>query len=339
MHFRFTNIRWTRHGYGTIGGFELATIIITCVALIIGGAAISMEKSGTIIIFIIFGTLASLFCIAIVIFSYIGTQTRFFDEYAGCSGDYDGALSIWNAVDSYMYSVDSLLCSKECPCQIDEKTATYYSANSTTAPYFNLWSTSTIGAKRFQDCSRKVLGQALSEYYISNAYFNHTFHPSNFHEYYANMEEYFKCTGFCGTTYFNGKTGSNQKIIKYLFSDLSKDGIPEHFGCLPLMMTWLRKTVNALSAISCFLFVILVALIILSVLIMLNSGSEDDGYENKDEDQYAGDFQNVKNPAEENIDNNYNYNKIQNNDLSKDNEFKPTVGQRNEENMNFNPSS
>lgn len=266
-------MRWTKHGYGTIGSIELAAILLAIIVLLIGIAVFCNPKptAGSLIMFIILAGLSALFLLAIIIFVFISTKMRYFNEYLGCNGDYRGMLSIWNSVDNYLYSVDSLLCSPECPCYFNEKTANHFASNSTTAPYYNMWDTreSYEYATKFQHCLPKVQGLAKAEYSVSNAYFNHTFDTKKFNDYYARIEKYFKCTGFCGTMYYNGKTQTNQKIVKYLFSDIDKYGIPEHFGCLPLLFKWLRKTLNAFAAVCCFLFVILLLLIVLAILMLL----------------------------------------------------------------------
>ena len=88
-----------------------------------------------------------------------------------------------------------------------------------------------------------------------------------FRKYYKHIEEKFHCVGFCGTTYYNTRTQTNAKIVKYLFSDLTK-GIPEHFGCVGDIMSWLRKTVNAFAACALFMFVIQFILFILALLFL-----------------------------------------------------------------------
>ena len=137
--------------------------------------------------------------------------------------------------------------------------------------YFNLWEkeNKTILPKRFQDCPDVVKEQALNEYLLSNAYYNHTFRDDWFQEYYSHLEDKFKCTGFCGTTYYNGKTRSNSKIVKYLFTDYTR-GIPEHFGCLSSMMDWLRKTLNAFASCGIFLFVFEMVLFVLGCMMLCN---------------------------------------------------------------------
>ena len=288
-------MRWTKNGYGTFGALEVTAITIVAFAIVIGYVAIGTVASGLLIFFIVVAALASLCIMGIAVFSLLATKMRYFDEYKGCNGDFDGFLSIWNAIDSYMYAVDSLFCSDACPCYLNDTTSVYYSSNSSTAPYYNLWTTSdkTSSPIRFQDCKDEVIGQAKAEYYITNAYFNNTFNDKKFYDYFANIEKKFKCTGFCGTNYFNGKTQTNQKIVKYLFSDISEQGIPEHFGCFPFIIGWLRRTLNAIAGLGIVLFVVLIICIIAAVLLLLKSGVDED----EDEEQKPRTY--VKPPVRE----------------------------------------
>lgn len=265
---------WTKHGYGALGALQLASIILAWIVIGIGFVAFATASSCCLVVFSILSILSALFVLAIVIFCFIGTQTRYWKDWEGCTGDYDGYLSVWNSVDNYLQAVDSLLCSESCPCYFNETSTQLYVSNSTTAPYFNLWrkANRTINAKRFQDCPETVKSQAKNLYLSTNAYFNHTFRDDWFMKYYKHIEKKFKCTGFCSTVYFNGQTGTNAKIVKYLFSDYTKE-IPEHFGCLSSMMDWLRKTLNAFAACGLFLFVFLLLLMILAIM-LLAAGSE-----------------------------------------------------------------
>lgn len=264
---------WTKHGYGALGALELASIILAWIVIVIGFIAFLTEIAGCLIIFIILVLLSALFTLAVVIFCFIGTQTRYWDEYVGCNAKYDGLLSVWNSVDNYLYAVDSLLCSDRCKCYFGDITTNLYTANSTTAPYFNTWvkENRTLSALKFQDCPQIVQDDAMNIYYMSNAYYNHTFRDDWFHTYYKHIEDFFKCTGFCGTSY-NGPGGST-KIVKYLFSGIDR-GIPEHFGCLGAIMDWLRKTLNAFASCGIFLFVIEFILFVVGILMLCGSDGD-----------------------------------------------------------------
>ena len=102
---------------------------------------------------------------------------------------------------------------------------------------------------------------------MRNAYYNNSFKQDWFHTYYRHVEEYFQCTGFCSLTYNSSMTGTSMKIVKYLFSDVTK-GIPKHFGCLDRILDWLFKTLNALGAVCLFMFVVEVILFIIVILLL-----------------------------------------------------------------------
>lgn len=260
---------WSSHGFRTLGALQLAATLLVFVVIIIGFAGICTSNPGLMILFIILSILSALCSLGIAIFCFIGTQTRYWNDYVGCDAKYDGYLSMWNSVDNYLYAVDSLLCSDECPCYFNDVTTSLYASNTSTSPYYNLWKkdNKTTYAKRFQDCSDVVIAEAKNEYLYSNAYYNHTFNDKWFRKYYKHIEEKFHCVGFCGTTYYNTRTHTNAKIVKYLFSDLTK-GIPEHFGCVGDIMNWLRKTVNAFAACALVMFVIQFILFILALLLL-----------------------------------------------------------------------
>ena len=286
-------MNWTKHGYGSLGALEISCIILAIVIIAIGFLAIMSENKGLIVIFIILSFLSALFVLGIAIFCFISMRTRYWKEYLGCNADYKGFLSVWNSIDTYLQIVDQYFCGKNCPCYFGPKVTKLYTANSTTAPYYHLWekyefNDDSIKMKNIDNCiysldensddakgERKELYEILKERYLSrNAYFNHTFNVEKFHKYYKKIEKRFKCTGFCSITYFNNETNTNQKIVKYLFSDMTKE-IPEHFGCIGAIMDWLRKTLIAFAIIGLFLFLTLITLFVVGLL-LLGGGKEEE---------------------------------------------------------------
>ena len=284
---------WTKHGYGSLGALELSCIILAFIVIAIGFMALTSEKKGLIVLFIILSFLSALFVIGVAIFCLIATKTRYWKDYLGCTGNYKGLLSVWNSVDTYLQVVDQYFCGKNCPCFFGPTLTKLYTANSTTAPYYHIWekqefNDDNIKRKNIDYCidsidpnskdaksEKEELYKKLKEkYLIRNAYFNHTFKVDWFHTYYKHIEEHFKCTGFCSITYFNDETNTNQKIVKYLFSDMTKE-IPEHFGCIGAIMDWLRKTLIAFAIIGLFLFLTLITLFVVGLL-LLGGGKEEE---------------------------------------------------------------
>ena len=232
------------------------------IALMIGSACCL----ATLMIFLL---ISFLFTLAVAIFVFIGTKTRWWNESLGCNTQYDGMLRAWGSVDLYLQSVDELFCSKRCPCSFNRTISQKFILNTTTAPYFNQWGKRNLQLhpKRFQDCNKTEIDEAYNNYLMRNAYYNNSFKQDWFHTYYRHVEEYFQCTGFCSLTYNSSMTGTSMKIVKYLFSDVTK-GIPKHFGCLDRILDWLFKTLNDLGAVCLFMFVVEVILFIIVILLL-----------------------------------------------------------------------
>jgi hypothetical protein len=307
---------WTKHGYGSLGALELSCIILAFIVIAIGFMALTSEKKGLIVLFIILSFFSALFVIGVAIFCLIATKTRYWKDYLGCTGNYKGLLSVWNSVDTYLQVVDQYFCGKNCPCFFGPKLTKLYTANSTTAPYYHIWekqefNDDNIKRKNIDNCidsidtnskdaksEKEELYKKLKEKYLTrNAYFNHTFKVDWFHTYYKHIEEHFKCTGFCSITYFNDETNTNQKIVKYLFSDMTKE-IPEHFGCIGAIMDWLRKTLIAFAIIGLFLFLTLITLFVVGLLLLGGGKVEEEEGEVGEEREGEGEEEEEKKDEE-----------------------------------------
>jgi hypothetical protein len=136
---------------------------------------------------------------------------------------------------------------------------------------------------------------------MRNAYYNYTLNTYWFDWYFSKVEKYFKCTGFCGLTYYNENLRTNGKILKYLFSDLSN--VPDNFGCLDSFIHWLQRMMNAVGSFFVFIFVfqIILCAIILCMIVKgdnynfddLSNGDVEEKIELKD--KFDDDKKNIKN--------------------------------------------
>ena len=287
-------MRWAKHGYGSLGALELSCIIIAIIVICFGFFALMTNIKLISLIFSILCFISAAFVLGVAIFCFIAIKTRYWKDYLGCNANYKGFLSIWNSVDTYLQLVDEYLCGPECICKFESDQITLYTTNSTTLPYFNLWYTNINTDKNNdislrknidyccdnndnKECSNNQKNELYGDlnviYDKRNAYFNHTFKIKEFHKYYKHIEKHFKCTGFCGITYLNTNTQTNQKIVKYLFSDLTTE-IPQHYGCIGAIMDWLRKTIVAFGIIAVLLFVILMILFIIGLLYLCEADED-----------------------------------------------------------------
>ena len=147
--------------------------------------------------------------------------------------------------------------------------------NSTTVAYYNIWSKTIYEyyPVNINNCGNINLRKIYDEYVSKNAYFDHTFNQKKFHRFFQRFENDFKCTGFCGLNYYNDFTMTNQKIVKYLFSDINS-GIPHHFGCLHVMLDYVRKMILWFGINCIILFTVQFILFILGI-IMVKCASDD----------------------------------------------------------------
>jgi hypothetical protein len=171
----------------------------------------------------VFLFISVIFTYAIAIFTLVAGSIKYWDESIGCNSKYIGVLYAWAAVDTYLVSVDQTLCSPECPCYMNTTTSLKYLSNTTATPYYSHWTKNTdnTSAIRFENCSATSKANVWNTYKNTNAYSNWTLDQDLFAQYWSNVERKFSCNGFCSTSYWNPKTKTNMKMLKYLFSDIS----------------------------------------------------------------------------------------------------------------------
>lgn len=270
-------MNWTKYGFGALGASELSCILLVFVTGLIAFIAVMNLNSNIYPISLIFLLLSFLFCLAMGIFIFIGTQVRYWNEYVGCDTEYKGIYRVWTSIDTYIQAVDELFCSERCPCYFNRTTQYQFLQNTSLAPYLTQWTMSNNSdtPKRFQECEDQAKAEAYNRYLMRNSFYNHTINPDKFNTYFARVEKFFHCTGFCGTTYFNRDTQTNGKVAKYLFSNVTY-GVPDYIGCLPRLMDWLQKTLNAVGALFLILFVLQVILFVIILLLMSGSFEEED---------------------------------------------------------------
>lgn len=350
VHFRYTSTTWTDNSWSALGATELAAMIWVWIVMTFGLVALCIGSTCCLATLFVGLLLCFIFTFAIAIWVFIGTQTTYWNEAYGCDTKYKGFLEAWGSVDIYLQAVDELFCSYKCPCYVNRTTAQKFLYNYTAAPYYNLWSTFNISIKphRFQDCNVTETEAAYGNYLMRNAYYNNSFRQDWFHTYFTHVEEYFECTGFCSTTYFNTITGTNAKMVKYLFTDIAK-GVPKYIGCLEPILDWVTKTLNAFAAVCLFLVVILILFILIIIKLLAISFQEKNEIvksrkKAKDENQVSRDKAEEEKPKE---DTHKEGKKVTNPNKEDDiiitenifnTSFKPSDSQLQEKEIEFNPS-
>ena len=269
---------WTNHYFGPLGILEIVAISFSMLITLISFIIITLNSKILLIILLITLLISSIFTFIISIFLFIGTQIRYWNESLGCHTQYKGLYRAWKSVDIYLQSVDETLCSIDCPCYFNRTTTMKYLNNPNTNYYYNNWYVRnvSIDALRIQDCNKSSRKKSYNNYLMRNAYYNYTLNTYWFDWYFSKVEKYFKCTGFCGLTYYNENLRTNGKILKYLFSDLSN--VPDNFGCLDSFIHWLQRMMNAVGSFFVFIFVfqIILCAIILCMIVKGDNYNFDD---------------------------------------------------------------
>jgi hypothetical protein len=158
-----------------------------------------------------------------------------------------------------------------------------YLNNPNTNYYYNNWYVRnvSIDALRIQDCNKSSRKKSYNNYLMRNAYYNYTLNTYWFDWYFSKVEKYFKCTGFCGLTYYNENLRTNGKILKYLFSDLSN--VPDNFGCLDSFIHWLQRMMNSVG--SFFVFIFVLQMILCSIILCMILESNNYNYDNDNDSE------------------------------------------------------
>ncbi len=141
----------------------------------------------------------------------------------GCNARITGILEVFQHMDTYMINVDRSLCSPDCPCNIQDKSA--FQKNPNTTSSYSTWTLTNqvYGATAFQNCSSAVQANTLAATISQNPQFPiNSFRPNNFHDYMARVEREFNCVGWCNVVYLTSTSTTPITFSKYLFSDINR---------------------------------------------------------------------------------------------------------------------
>jgi hypothetical protein len=155
------------------------------------------------------------------LFGIILTTHDSFINSIGCNSHYTDFQSLFDSIDNYLFEVDMQLCSKQCPCYIEN--SKNYLNNTDIAKEYNKWTKAdnNSGAISYDYCSEKVKKDVQSFYDSNKNSSSFMLNQTNFIKFYKIVETNFNCTGLCKSIYINRNTNAEQIMAKYLFSDLS----------------------------------------------------------------------------------------------------------------------
>lgn len=265
--------------YVTLPGLQIACIIYTFFMVGWGYIAYMKPNYACTISFIVFLVLSIIWNLAIGIFALVSYNVGFVNTYVSCNGQFNGILSVWQGVDTYLQQANNALCSEECPCALTNQTG--YVTNSTILPMYKSMNRTDNpnGAISFSNCSDSVRYRALNRAKELDPLLEAEgeFDPLNFAQYMATVENYFSCAGWCNTTYFDTNTNQTTQMFKYLFTDINK-GPALHSGCLEPMINWLPGYLGAYGSMTMVLAIVQIGMLGIS---MMQAKNKEDIVEDK----------------------------------------------------------
>ena len=177
-------------------------------------------------------------------------------------------------MDSYLHNVDHTLCSDKCPCFMENNL-------SRSDDEYNSWVTTneSYGAVSFKQCNLIVKQEVLDLTKENNVNFDqdNSFNMEEFAEYMGRIEEKFKCVGWCNIKYslsVNGSKSNDVYMKKYLFSDVN-NGLPEHIGCVDLVIEWLPQYLLSNGACTITEACLQIAIIVMCFMLGRSKGKEE----------------------------------------------------------------
>lgn len=255
------------HPYISLPGLQIACIVYTF--WMVGWGYISFIKpsQGCTISHAIFLVLSIVWNLAIGVFALVAYSVNFMNTYLNCNTGYDGILALWNGVDAYLQEANNALCSTDCPCYFTNVTG--FESNSTIEPYYKNWvkTQDPAGSTAFPNCTEASKYNALQRTLaIDNGVEEmKTFDPFKFGGYMGMVENFFDCSGWCNTTYFDTVNNKSESFYKYLFSDINR-GPPVHKGCLLPIVNWLLPYLGAWGSLTIALSAVQMLVLIITIL-------------------------------------------------------------------------
>ena len=199
-------------------------------------------------IFCIYQILDIIYVLFVCIFSIICADIKEDIETKNCYKDLKGFFSHFLILDEYFQKIDSTLCSNDCQCVISDSNfykILYYEGISNI--YFNK-ETNDKNIIRFQQCNQSIQ-ENINKYFTENSNVKDNFKDikiDKFYKYWKNVEEKFKCIGWCNL-YYEDSNNKNRTMKKYLFSDIN-NGIVDN-SCMIQLTHWISKWIKIFGII------------------------------------------------------------------------------------------
>lgn len=256
IEFKTVYATWSDSPYINLGPTQVTAAVLMIVSSIFGFIVFSpiKHKLDFDFFYCVFLVISVLFCYAIGIFAAVGAAMKGrVDKVVGCETENTGLKSIWKNMDEYFILANSMFCSDLCPCTLTQSTMNAFENSRFASDTFvnSKYYSGSGGASSIRDCNEKAVADIM-RLYVSNP--NNTMRHldhEKFIKYWEKIEKKFDCTGWCKTNYKNVFTLQNEKMYKYVFSDVNR-GVPKYPGCLNRILKWIHTYTSIIASFLLF---------------------------------------------------------------------------------------
>lgn len=276
VQYDFVDSEWN-----SIYGLTIFLIIIIFVIIVFGYFVFFCDNRLITFIFLILWPCLFALIIAVLILAYVFGSIEYDDTLIGCTDDTHGIGSMFAEIDAVVHEVNNNLCSSECPCAFSNSSAYNDVPNSEEERQF--WTNTSGTANNFGECPEATKENLWVDLQKENEYIK-DFNHSVFYEFFGVVEEHFTCVGWCKRRYSvetligqQDLTTKNRFVIRYLFSKLQTDPIPDNYvsGCMKEVYEYLNPIYMTVGSILALLALTQIIVFIAALLMCCKEKKSD----------------------------------------------------------------
>ena len=273
----FNDSKWN-----SLHGLWIFTLVFVLFNILLGTLTFFWRKPIVIILFSLLMSICAAFCIVLGILALAFCLVHYTPEEVGCTEDSHGLVDLFQQIDMVYHKANDRLCSSTCPCNLPD--ASKYAEIPGTEDERSFWNHVNGEAISFAECAESVRQQTWRQLESQHETFKN-YNEMAFYNFFGWVEEQFQCTGWCVRSYSvevplgtNDTQTKTRKIIRYLFSDLNDQELPENMahGCMKDALDWFRGVGVVLAIFLILLFVVSIFIIILALTMFCEDSKDGD---------------------------------------------------------------
>ena len=249
IQYKYVNISWMSKGiWRHYPNLSVLAIFVQVLGIILGIIINyrNLECKTLQKIYCIYQLLAIIYVLFVCNFSIICSIIKKNNETLNCNKSLKGFFTQFYYLDDYFHIVDYNLCSENCLC-VTNNPEIYYSLSEGNYDKNIIYNErlSDDYIIKFQKCDISLQNN-INKYFDYSESYNKigSVNIKRFYKYWNNIENKFKCIGWCKLNYENT---TNHNMKKYLFSNINKGIINE--SCMEKVTNWISKMILSFGII------------------------------------------------------------------------------------------